>query len=140
MGREGNLVAEVGLMERVARETALSGLVDDYACRVAADPAFACLDIGAPSTLGGLLDPGAFNEVASGAQAANLALGASLLNGTGAPTLFGQTQVCDDGKRTGDGVINVFDIAAALSWIFRATEGELYGGLPESPGLIETVA
>jgi len=28
--------------------------------------------IGAPSTLGGLLDPGAFNEVASGEQAANL--------------------------------------------------------------------
>ena len=60
--------------------------------------------IGAPSTLGGLLDPGAFNEVASGEQAANLSLGASLFNGTGAPTLFGQIQV--DGKRTGDGAIN----------------------------------
>jgi len=71
--------------------------------------------IGAPSTLGGFLDPGAFNEVASGEQAANLSLGASLFNGTGAPTLFGHIQV--DGKRTGDGVISVFDIAAALSCI-----------------------
>ena len=71
--------------------------------------------IGAPSTLGGLLDPGAFNEVASGEQAAKLSLGASLFNGTGAPTLFGQIQV--DVKRTGDGAINVFDIAAALSGI-----------------------
>ena len=89
MGRDGNLVAEVGLMERIALETAQSGLIDDYACRITDDPAFSCLDICAPSTLGGLVDPGAFNEVASGEQAANLALGASLLNGTGTPTLFG---------------------------------------------------
>jgi len=65
-------------MERIGLETAQSGQIDDYACRIADDPAFACLDIGAPSTLGGLLDPVAFNEVASSEQAANLALAGSL--------------------------------------------------------------
>jgi len=56
-GRDGNLVAEIGLMLRIARETSLVGTLDPFACRLADDPSLQCLDIGAPSTLGGFVDP-----------------------------------------------------------------------------------
>jgi len=126
-------------MERVARTTAASGTLGDFACRVADDDRYSCLDIGSPSTLGGLVDPEAFNALATN-QSANLALGDAISIGTGTPTLFGQTQTCGDGKRVGDGLINVFDIATALDWIFRASDSELYRGLPDVPGLVETIA
>jgi len=48
-------VAEIGLMLRIARETSLVGTLDPFACRLADDPSLQCLDIGAPSTLGGFV-------------------------------------------------------------------------------------
>jgi len=43
-----------------------------------------------------------------------------------------------DGKQVGDGVINIFDIAAVLAWIFRASHDHIYRGLPNTPGLVLT--
>jgi hypothetical protein len=136
-GQDGNLVAEIALMARISRDTALLGTIDPLACRIADDAVFQCLDIGAPSTLGGFVDPSAFNALATGDSAANLALGATVGNATNAKsTLFGQTQLCG-GKRVGDGIVNIFDIATAMAWIFRELNDTTY--LPVIPGLIPTI-
>jgi hypothetical protein len=63
-GRDGNLVAEIGEMERIGRDTYMTGTIDPFACRVAKHRYLHCLDVGTPSTLSGLLSPMLFNTFA----------------------------------------------------------------------------
>lgn len=55
---------------------------------------------------------------------------------TGGSTLFGQSDPCGQDGPIGDGLINVFDIATALSWLFDETA---YAAMPRAEESVVTV-
>lgn len=118
-GYDGNLVVEFGETERIAKASISTGLMSTYACAVRSEPTMQCLDVGSPSTLGGSLNVDAFNDgVANIVNNPNLILDLfSSANASATTVLFGQRATCD-GKVVGDGMINVFDIAVLMNYIF----------------------
>jgi len=123
-------------MERLSLASAISNTVNAFWCDVQTRPQYQCLDIAAASTLGNSLNVSAFDlsstTIFSNAQfiydAYATADDASVM-------LFGQHDTCD-GKIVGDGLINVFDIATLLAYLFRDYG---YATLSDVPSTIPTV-
>ena len=123
-------------MERFAYSAALTNTVNELWCAFKERPEMRCLDIGAASTLGNSLNRSAFDL-----SAVSVFGNGHLINDLYSTAddsslqLFGQYDLCD-GKVVGDGLINVFDIATLLAYIFR---DYAYASLPTSPNQVETV-
>ena len=133
MTPDGLLTTEFSLIERYARLGAEGRHNDDYWCDALARPALQCLDIGAPSTLGGSLN---VSRVTDGSLMGNnmIIYDVQETANTTSDDLFGQYDRCH-GRLVGDGVIDVFDMAALLSYIF---EDWRYGDLSPNPQTVVT--
>jgi len=121
-GSDGNLMMEFTTMERFWRDSTQSNSYDPYTCAVAEMPFLECLDIAGARTLGtesafdGVQDfDSVTNDDKGNSQAVlNMSVG---LNAS-AVMLFGADVQCN-GKTTGDGVTNAYDLAAIMWYQFR---------------------
>ena len=135
-GPDGLLTTEFSLLEMYAEQSASSDSATDYWCDAASRPSLLCLDIGAPSTMGD------YTNFSSLDSLLNMDSGNNLLiyrihetRNLSSHRLFGQVQPCS-GQVVGDGLINVFDMSALLSYVFGDW---IYGSLPTSPSTVHTV-
>jgi len=133
---DGELTVEFAEMERYANLAATTNTVNDYWCALATRPELFCLDIAGPSTLGNSLNTTAF-DLTSDTVFSN---GEFILDiyktaDNTSLNLFGQYDQCD-GKVVGDGLINVFDIATMISYIFKDYN---YADLDPNPEQVVTV-
>ena len=133
MSPDGLLTTEFALIEHYARLGAEGRHNDDYWCDALARPELQCLDIGAPSTLGGSLN---VSRVSDGGLLSNNMLIYEIQETANASSvdLFGQYDLCHGGL-IGDGVIDVFDMATLLSYIFGDWR---YGDLSPDPHTVLT--
>lgn len=120
-GKDGNIVTEISMMELIARDMLVEDSMHPFGCKVREDVIYSCLDVGAPSTWKGLIDPTQQNDFISSNPSFDFSV-ASVANVTDIVT-FGQSRVCSDNKVTGDGIVNVFDIATMLAYLFRDSYG-----------------
>lgn len=123
-------------MERYANLAATTNTVNDYWCALATRPELFCLDIAGPSTLSNSLNTTAF-DLTSDTVFSN---GEFILDiyqtaDNTSLNLFGQYDQCD-GKVVGDGLINVFDIATMIAYIFKDYK---YAELDPNPEQVVTV-
>lgn len=133
---DGFLTVEFAEMEKLSQKAAETNTVNDFWCALAAQPVFQCLDIGAPSTLGDSLNVSAFDLTTDSVFTnANFIYGLYETASNVSTNLFGQYDTCD-GKRVGDGLINVFDIATLLAYIFKDYK---YADLSPYPAEVITV-
>lgn len=133
---DGELTVEFAEMERFANLAATTNTVNDYWCALAARPELFCLDIAAPSTLSNSLNTTSF-DLMSDTVFSN---GGFILDvyqtvDNSSLNLFGQYDQCD-GKTVGDGLINVFDIATLIAYIFKDYR---YADLDTNPEQVITV-
>lgn len=133
MAPDGLLTTEFTLIEHYARLGAEGRTNDDYWCDAMSRPELQCLDIAAPSTLGGSLN---VSQVVDGGLLGNNMLIYEVQTTANATStdLFGQYDLCH-GRLVGDGVIDVFDMATLLSYIFGDW---MYGDLSEDPYTVVT--
>jgi hypothetical protein len=133
MSPDGLLTTEFTLIEHYARLGAEGRHNDDYWCDALSRPALQCLDIGAPSTLGGSLN---VSRATDGSLMGNNMLIYDVQETANATStdLFGQYDRCH-GRLVGDGVIDVFDMATLLSYIFGDWR---YGNLAPDPHTVVT--
>lgn len=133
MSPDGLLTTEFTLIEHYALLGAEGRHNDDYWCDALSRPALQCLDIGAPSTLGGSLN---VSRTTDGSLLGNNMLIYDIQKTANATStdLFGQYDLCY-GRLVGDGVIDVFDMATLLSYIFADW---MYGNLPADPHTVVT--
>ena len=116
-------------MERLQRAASLAGTSQAYVCDVRSEYFRSCLDIAAPSTLGGSI-----------VDAETGGITQTTLND--ASILFGGSTECtaDDAPGgvgpVGDGVVNSLDLAALLWYHFSSSP---YDTLSASPSAVETV-
>ena len=134
LGKDGSLTMEFAEMEYWAHRTAQTDTLNPFWCALQERPYLHCLDIGAPSTLGGMLNLTAFN-VSSDAVFGNDGFVNAWNTSDTSSTLFGQIDRCS-GKLVGDGAINVFDIATMLSYLFA---DYAYRDLSRNPSHVSTV-
>lgn len=137
MRPDGFLTVEFALLEEYARDASVSDSLHHFWCALDALPELACLDIGAPSTLGGTLNTTAYDLDSDAIFTSNRFIQQTYATATNATStnLFGQLDTCN-GKVVGDGVINVFDIATLLAYHF----GDYgYASLPAAPHSVATV-
>jgi hypothetical protein len=136
MEPDGELTVEFAEMERYSKFSATKNTVNDYWCALAEQPELLCLDIGAPSTLGNTLNTTSFNLMTDTVFSnGNFIFDIYSTVDAASPNLFGQYDRCD-GKEVGDGVINVFDIATLISYIFKDYG---YANLDSNPTQVRTV-
>lgn len=133
---DGELTVEFAEMERYANLAATTNTVNDYWCVLATRPELFCLDIAGPSTLSNSLNTTAF-DLTSQTVFSN---GGFILDmyqtaDNTSLNLFGQYDQCD-GKVVGDGLINVFDIATMIAYIFKDYR---YADLDPNPEQVVTV-
>lgn len=133
---DGELTVEFAEMERYANLAATTNTVNDYWCALATRPELFCLDIAGPSTLSNSLNTTAF-DLTSDTVFSN---GEFILDiyqtaDNTSLNLFGQYDQCD-GKVVGDGLINVFDIATIIAYIFKDYK---YSDLDPNPEQVFTV-
>lgn len=133
---DGELTVEFAEMERYANLAATSNTVNDYWCALATRPELLCLDIAGPSTLSNSLNTTTF-DLTSDTVFSNGEFIVDIYETADNTSLnlFGQYDKCD-GKVVGDGLINVFDIATMIAYIFKDYE---YAGLDRNPGQVATV-
>ena len=117
MSPDGLLTTEFTLIEHYARLGAEGRHNDDYWCDALTRPALQCLDIGAPSTLGGSLNVSRATTNGSRLDNNMLIYHIQETANTTSDDLFGQYDRCHS-RLVGDGVIDVFDMATLLSYIF----------------------
>lgn len=133
VGGNGLLTEEFGEMEKYAHHAATTNNVNKYWCDLSIRPSLQCLDIGAVSTLSNSLDLQAFDtSVFSDDQ---LIFKYIQNSNSSSINLFGQSDQCLS-KRVGDGVVNVFDIATLISYLFSDSG---YSQLGRDPQNIQTV-
>lgn len=133
---DGELTVEFAEMERYANLAATTNTVNDYWCALATRPELFCLDIAGPSTLSNSLNTTAF-DLTSDTVFSN---GEFILDiyktaDNSSLNLFGQYDQCD-GKVVGDGLVNVFDIATMIAYIFKDYK---YAELDPNPEQVVTV-
>ena len=109
------LTIEFALMEHYATRASLVDSHDDFWCDAEREPTLLCLDIGAPSTLGNSVNRSTLEE--GKLQNSLFIFQVQETANTTNTQLFGQTTLCN-GLSVGDGVIDVFDISALLSYMF----------------------
>ena len=133
MSPDGLLTTEFTLIEHYALLGAEGRHNDDYWCDALTRPELQCLDIGAPSTLGGSLN---VSRTTDGSLIGNNMLIYDVQETANATSdaLFGQYDRCH-GRLVGDGVIDVFDMATMLSYIFGDWR---YGDLAQDPHTVFT--
>jgi hypothetical protein len=118
LGDDGNIVMELYLLERASTETIEQNSLDPYTCLVHEYPGVpvACLDVASITTLSGTI-----NSSYVAVQPDDLPT-AVLHAGVGASTTstgyFGNSQLCDDGKRIGDGILDGLDVYVVLAHRF----------------------
>ncbi len=121
-------------MEHYAMQAARTDSNDAFWCDAATESALLCLDIGAPSTLGNSLNTRATNN---GTIHNSLMIYDVLSTANESSVqLFGQVAPCH-GRVVGDGVIDVFDIATLLSYLFSDWQ---YRWLSPNPVDVPTVS
>lgn len=123
-------------MERFANLAATTNTVNDYWCALATRPELFCLDIAGPSTLSNSLNTTAF-DLTSHTVFSNgdFILDIYQTADNTSLNLFGQYDQCD-GKVVGDGLVNVFDIATLIAYIFKDYK---YASLDPNPEQVVTV-
>lgn len=135
---DGFLTSEFAEMEKFAQDGATSNTVNDYWCDLATRPELYCLDIGASSTLSESLNDTAFNLLednvfSNGHFIREIYAGADNTS----VNLFGQVDRCGaSNKVVGDGLINVFDIATLMAYVFKDYQ---YAALDPNPDQVPTV-
>ena len=129
-------------MERIWAQSSGQDSYDPYTCAVQSALFLECLDIGSARTLGGSLsDSLAYNMSTSAGDLNNnfyavLALeGLVNMSSTDTAILFGGDAPCN-GKLTGDGAVNAYDMAVLMWYQFKF---EPYDLLPLDPALVTTV-
>jgi hypothetical protein len=133
---DGELTVEFAEMERYANLAATSNTVNDYWCALAARPELFCLDIAGPSTLSNSLNTTAFDLLSDTVFSnGEFILDTYKTTANASINLFGQYDQCD-GKVVGDGLINVFDIATMIAYIFKDYK---YADLDPNPEKVVTV-
>ena len=134
VGPDGFLTLEFAEMERFAHASALQQTANSYWCELQRRPELVCLDIAAPSTLSNSLNVGSQSGTVfdDGTLIEKLYETANFTE----VNLFGQYDTCD-GKVVGDGLINVFDIATLMSYLFSDYS---YGNLNPNPDQVSTVS
>lgn len=132
-GPDGFLTIEFALMEHYAYEASATDANDAFWCDARRQPLLLCLDVGAPSTLGNSLN----QSVAHVSSIANnlVIFEVQATANASSTQLFGQTARCDN-RTYGDGVVNVFDVATLLSYLFRDFR---YAELDPDPRHVRTV-
>lgn len=118
LGADGLLTTELALMERYV------GDPNAYWCAAQQRPELLCLDIASPTTLGSSLT--APNVTTDVANSMNVYYVHETANVT-STALFGSADECH-GRLVGDGVIDVFDVATLLAYLFQDVP---YATLPE---------
>ena len=99
------------------------GNSETYWCDVQQRPELLCLDIASSTTLSSSLSPAPTQDVAN---SMNIYYVLEDANST-STHLFGSYQTCH-GRNVGDGVIDIFDVATLLAYLFNDV---LYATLPE---------
>ena len=123
-------------MERYAKLASDTNTVNDYWCAIATRSELSCLDIAGPSTLGNSLNTTSFDLTSDTVFTNGLFIRDIYSSSDNSSVnLFGQYDKCD-GKVVGDGVINVFDIATLIAYIFKDYE---YANLNPNPEQVFTV-
>ena len=117
LGSDGLLTTELSLMERYV------GNSETYWCDVQQRPELLCLDIASSTTLSSSMSPAPTQDVAN---SMNIYYVLEDANST-STHLFGSSQTCH-GRNVGDGVIDIFDVATLLAYLFNDV---LYATLPE---------
>lgn len=117
LGADGLLTTELSLMERYVGNSEL------YWCDAQQRPELLCLDIASSTTLSSSLSPAPTQDVAN---SMNIYYVLEDANST-TTHLFGSSQTCH-GRNVGDGVIDIFDVATLLAYLFNDV---LYATLPE---------
>ena len=112
VGYDNHLVAEVTEIEGMANDAAIHDNYKGYWCALITMPELHCLDVGSPSTLSDMLNTSSFDLTN-----AAFSQGSFISNASAGVRLFGQYDTCD-GKIVGDGVIDLFDMAVLVSYIF----------------------
>ena len=134
-GKDGNLVTEFVMMERLWQESTLLNTYDPYTCAVKLKPFLECLDIAGPRTLGSanstVYDPSATSTVGGGNDV--LALEATL--NASSTVYFGAELDCS-GKTVGDGVLNAYDLAVIMWYQLGSPP---YDSLDRNPSVVPTV-
>ena len=127
---DGGLVTEFRLIEQYMLESIDADSNAPYTCAAARAPELhiECLDLAAPSTLGGL-----WNAGAGGGDAVDPY--GVLLDTVASSARFGAAQPCD-GKVVGDGIVSTLDMAVLLFTQFRVPP---YDTLPAAPRDVSTV-
>eukprot|EP00965_Chrysotila_dentata_P036556 1216509-Pleurochrysis_carterae.AAC.1 len=120
MGSDGNIIGEFRLMERYMLAVVTQQSNDAYVCDVLAKPYLHCLDLS--SYTNPVLDFLVEDEFGLGI---NTTIYSNM-------DLFGQGVSCD-GKRHGDGMINVFDLIVLLAYMFGR-----FPSLPADPSIVST--
>ena len=133
---DGHLTVEFAEMERYAQMGATNNIVNDYWCDIASRPELLCLDIAGPGTLGNSLNTTTFNMLSDTVFSnGNFIMDTYATADETSLNLFGQYNQCD-GKTAGDGLINVFDIATVIAYIFKDYR---YADLNPNPEQVITV-
>ena len=115
-------------MERLWVDSNAAGSYSPFTCLVESNLLFECLDIASARTLGDSV-----MDIYSGTVTVPEADGVIQMNQTDA--LFGGDVACD-GKRVGDGVVNVYDMSTLLWYQFSSSP---YDTLPRDPSVVSTV-
>ena len=121
VGADGDVIAELHLMEYFQHQAALKGHSRDYTCAVAENPVLACLDIGSATTL----DNQIVNATTHGAGVIHDTL-----------RLFGGDTKCDN-RAVGDGVVSTYDVAIILWYAYKVSP---YDVLSRTPSDVVTVS
>jgi hypothetical protein len=133
---DGELTVEFAEMERFANLAATTNNVNDYWCALATRPELFCLDIAGPSTLSNSLNTTAFDLTSDNVFSNGKFILENYQTADNTSlNLFGQYDQCD-GKVVGDGLVNVFDIATIIAYIFKDYK---YATLDPNPEQVTTV-
>ena len=133
---DGHLTVEFAEIERFSHLGATNNIVNDYWCSIASRPELLCLDIAGPGTLGNSLNTTTFNMLSDTVlSSGNFIMETYATTDETSLNLFGQYDQCD-GKTVGDGLINVFDIATVIAYIFKDYR---YADLSPNPEQVITV-
>ena len=130
IGYDNHLVAEITEMEGMANDAAINDNYKGYWCALILRPELHCLDVGSPSTLSDTLNTSSFDLTNAVFSQSNF-----ISNASAGVRLFGQYDTCD-GKIVGDGVIDLFDMAVLVSYLFSEYA---YSSLSRDPMEVVTV-
>ena len=130
-GQDGDVIQELYKIETIILQTADQQNNDAFTCSVNDLKELACLDVASASTLASSI------VVSNDTVPDNVAVFVAGLDlNTTATNLFGNDEVCGDGKRISDGQINTLDLFVYLAQHFNVPP---YDRTADNPSLVATV-